>query len=328
MIARLGEVATGIRPIIPADLPGCASVFYAALDELTARHGQPPPIRNEAGMIGFFGHLLTTDGERAWLSGGIDGVDAFGFAHLRGSLWFLSFLFVRPESQAQGVGRQVLLRTFPHDPSAAADDGMGGASAWNGVLATCADSIQPVSTGLYTGYGMVPRLPLFTMLGRPRRGVLPGLPRSVERCGFDDLVDTAPDGHRRLVDLVGEIDQQVLGYDRPVDHRFWRVADRRGWVYRDRADGAILGYGYAQPSGRLGPVALLDGELLPAVLGDLMSTLQPAGDWQIFVPGAAERVMVALLHAGFRCEGTPALYCASRIGPDLSRYIVASFALL
>ncbi len=318
----------GTRPITPADLPECVSVFYAALQELLERQGQPPPVQNEAGMTTLFRHLLTTDPEHAWLSDGVDGVAGFGFAHLRGSSWFLSFLFVHPRSQARGLGRKLLLRCFPHDPTGADDDGLGGAWAWNGVLATCADSLQPVSTGLYAGYGMVPRVPLFTMLGRPRQGALPSIPDSIERVAFEALAGADPDGHRRLIDLLAGIDHELLGYDRPVDHRMWRLADRRGWVFRDRADGGLLGYGYAQPSGRLGPVALRDSELLPGVLGDLMATLQPAGDWQVFLAGPAERAMVGLLRAGFRYEGTPALYCASGPGPDLSRYIVASFALL
>jgi hypothetical protein len=75
-------------------------------------------------------------------------------------------------------------------------------------------------------------------------------------------------------------------------------------------------------------VAFRHGELLPAVLGDLTASMQPAGDWQVYMPGIADRGIVALLGAGFRFEGTPAIFCSSRPGPDLARYVPASFALL
>jgi GNAT superfamily N-acetyltransferase len=317
-----------VRPVAAADLPACASVFYAGLDGYMAGANQPLLPRNEAGMVVFFSHLLATDPGRAWLSEDADGVvDGFGLAHQRDDFWFLSFLFVRPMSQARGVGRQLLLRCFPHDPAQAEGDGMGGATAWAGVLGTCIDSLQPISTGLYAGYGLVPRVPLFTMFGRPRPGSLPALPATLERVTFGHLAADA-DGHRRLTDAIAALDTELLGYTRAVDHRAWRLADRQGTLYRDRASGETVGYGYAQPSGRLGPVALRHGELLPAVLGDLTASVQPAGDWQVYMPGVAERGIVALLGAGFRFEGTPAIFCSSRAGPDLERYVPASFALL
>jgi GNAT superfamily N-acetyltransferase len=318
-----------LRPITPADLPSCADVFYTSLNDYVARSGQPILPRNEAAMVSFFGHLLETDPERAWLCEGRDGVEGFALAHLRGgSFWFLSFLFVLPAAQSRGVGRRLLLRCFPHDPRKGAGDGVGGSSAWPGVLGTCIDSIQPVSTALYARYGLVPRVPLFTLVGRPRARVLPALPPHVERVAFEQLVD-GPEAHRLLAERLAEIDRQILGYDRATDHRAWRLADRRGTLYRERATGRVLGYGYAQPSGRLGPVALLDRKMIPAVLGDLMGSLEPLGDWQVFVPGVAQRSLVALLDAGFRLEGPPAIHCSSRtVGPDLTRYLPLSFALL
>ena len=36
------------------------------------------------------------------------------------------------------------------------------------VLATCTDSAQPISNGLYATVGIVPRMPLFNLVGRPR----------------------------------------------------------------------------------------------------------------------------------------------------------------
>ena len=44
-----------------------------------------------------------------------------------------------------------------------------GPSARAGVRATATDAGQPIANGLYGGLGMVPRLPLFNLVGRPER---------------------------------------------------------------------------------------------------------------------------------------------------------------
>lgn len=327
MTPAYGRAPTELRPITTGDLAACVDVFYVSLNDYVVRSGQPPVPRNEPTMTTFLAHLLQTDPDRAWLSEGRDGIDGFAFAHVRDTMWFLSFLFVLPQSQGAGTGRELLLKCFPHDPTRAAGDGLGGSKAWPGVLGVCIDSIQPVSTALYARYGMVPRTPIYTLLGRPRARSLAALPSTIERVAFDDLVD-GPEAHRLLADRIAGIDREILGYERPADHRAWRRADRRGTLYRERATGKVLGYGYAQQSGRLGPVAMLDRKLLPAVLGDLMERIQPLGDWQVFVPGAAQWALVALLDAGFRLDGPPAIHCSSRPGPDLARYLPLSFALL
>ncbi|MDQ3555001.1 MAG: GNAT family N-acetyltransferase, partial [Chloroflexota bacterium] len=99
-----------IRPMRVTDLPDCADVFYAALDELYARIRRPPLPHNPEPMVRLFGHLLDTDPGRCHVAETGSGVVAFGIAHRRASTWFLSFLFVRPEHQSAGLGRQLTMR--------------------------------------------------------------------------------------------------------------------------------------------------------------------------------------------------------------------------
>ncbi len=204
-----------------------------------------------------------------------------------------------------------------------------GAGEQPGILATCVESLQPVSTGLYASYGIVPRMPMFALVGEPRPGSLPALPPSVRIRSFESIAEGEIDGHRRLVEAVGSIDHARLGYARAGDHRAWRVDDgRQGFIYVARGSGEPLGYGYVQTSGRVGPVALLDPALGPAVVGDLMQRARPAGAWLALVPGVADHTLLALLRAGLRFDGTPALFCSTRDGPRFEGYLPASFALL
>jgi hypothetical protein len=99
-------------------------------------------------------------------------------------------------------------------------------------------------------------------------------------------------------------------------------------LYRRVGEAQPIGYGYVQPSGRVGPIALLDGSLTVAVLGDLFRRVRPPGAWQIVVPGTAANAITALLQAGLRFEGSPALYCATKSSIDFERYLPAGFALI
>jgi hypothetical protein len=75
-------------------------------------------------------------------------------------------------------------------------------------------------------------------------------------------------------------------------------------------------------------VALLDDTLTAPVLGHLMTAIRPRGATSVWVPGANDRAMVALLRAGLRIEGFPALLCWSRPFARFECYLPASLALL
>jgi hypothetical protein len=75
-------------------------------------------------------------------------------------------------------------------------------------------------------------------------------------------------------------------------------------------------------------VALLQETLTASVLGHLMRAIEPRGAASVWVPGANDRAMIALLRAGFRLEGFPAMLCWSRPFADFERYVPAGLALL
>lgn len=282
------------------------AVYDEAIDDLDERRHRPRQARNPAALGQLLGHLLGSDPGSSIVADDHGHVVAFGVVLSRQGDAFLAFLFVVPAWQGRGLGRAVL------------------AACWRGAgtvtrFSTCAEADQPVSTGLYASLGLAPREPIYLLRGELDERALPGLPDGwlVRPLGAD-----ATDA-----ETLAALDRALLGYERPVDHAFWSATERRGWLFASEA-GQLVGYAYAQASGRLGPVAALDPGALPVLLGHVARSVPVLEGRQALVPGSASSALVALLGAGLRLDGTPAVYCAERPGPRLDRYLPMSFALL
>jgi GNAT superfamily N-acetyltransferase len=326
------------------------------VDDYMARLNRPLPSPNLDPLLTLLKHLLATDPERFLVAvraagaGSLQGreqVIGFGIAAQREHVWFLSQLYVLPHEQGKGIGRALLTQILPSlgpqpadgtgAPEAAGARGatpttdatdVGAASPAldgpdtrdrrPGVLAMCTDSAQPVSNGLYARFGIVPRAPVFNLVGTPSPSALARLPAGIEAVPF---------GRRDPRAALESIDRAVLGYPRAADHAYLRATGRTGFVYQTD-DGEPIGYGYSSEVGRFGPVALLDETVTAQVLGHLMTAIRPRGATSAWVPGANDRAMVALLRAGLRIEGFPALLCWTRPFAQFDRYVPASLALL
>jgi hypothetical protein len=193
----------------------------------------------------------------------------------------------------------------------------------------CTDAAQPKSNGLYARRGMPPRIPVWRVVGEVRRwAALPSLPSSLEAIPFERLAAGGPDGARQLDDTVAEIDRGLLGAAHPEDHAYLAREGRSGFLVRERKGGRVRGYAYGSGGGRLGPVAALDPDLQPALCGVAIRDTPTFGTVAMWVPGAADRALRALLDAGLRLEGFPGLVCWSRADHPFERYIPISLALV
>jgi GNAT superfamily N-acetyltransferase len=350
--ARRGEAATragslAIRPATPSDMAACARVWEASVADYERALNMPVLPLDLGPTERLVGHIRETDPDRFWVAervardagsaaadervrGGGDQLVAFGSANVRGDVWFLSMLFVLPEEQASGLGRALLERTFPGGRLPAPGEPWTGDAGLPSILGTATDAAQPVSNALYARYGVVPRLPVWRLTGRPGPSHrFPDLPAGVRPVAFQEMAAGPPGGpgHRQVVEAVGGVDRAVLGYDHPADHRYLRREGRDGYLYRG-PDGVPVGYGYASAVGRIGPIATVDPALLPAIAGHLLRAVEPRGASTMWVPGAADGLFRALLEAGFRLDGFPALLCWSRPFASFDRYVPISLALL
>ncbi len=309
--ARRGGL--GIRAATADDLPRCGVIWRDALNDYMGRLNQPE-IPDQLESLGkLHAHALATDPD-LYVVAGRAGEPLAGFASAvaRGSLWYLSMLFVDPAEQHGGLGRAMLERILPPQDRLV-----------DITLSLASDSAQPISNGLYSSLGIVPRLPLYHVVGRPTRPAeLPSLGDGVTAAA---LTPGAPD--TPLPGDVHALDRELLGFDHPQDHRFAAETGRRPYLYRAR-DGELLGYGYASTVGHVGPVAARDPALLPAILGHLLLAVEPRGASALWVPGSAGSALTALVRSGMRLDGFPILLCWTRPFADLDRYIPLSPGLL
>ncbi len=142
------------------DLGACAQIWREALNDFLGRLNLPAVPPEVASLTRLHTHVLSTDPERFLVAARIDpasgGERLVGFvaATRRDLVWFLSMLFIRPADQGAGIGRALLEGVMPADDA---------------VLATATDTAQPISNALYASCGMVPRIPLLNLVGRPQR---------------------------------------------------------------------------------------------------------------------------------------------------------------
>jgi GNAT superfamily N-acetyltransferase len=299
-----------IRPATNADLPACERIWRDGINDYIRKLNQPEVPDDNPGLRRLHAHTLATDPGRFVVAEQEGEVVAFGSAVVRGPVWFLSMLFVDPGAQGSGLGRRILGEIMPARGSSPP------------IFATTTDSAQPISNGLYGSLGIVPQMPLLDVVGHPRAGwgppPLPGGITVVPLDGNDLATEIAE---------LDELDRAILGFDHPQDHAYAGRERPAAFAYRD-ARGTLLGYGYTSAVGRLGPIAVRDRDLLPAVIGHLLISVPPRGASAVFMPGATGPALAMLLEAGFRFEDLPLLLCWNRPFADFERYVPISPGLL
>jgi GNAT superfamily N-acetyltransferase len=131
------------RPAKPEDLEEAERVVQQSANALRVRHGRqpwpaPPP-------TAFPKFCLARDPSGLWVAVDGDTIVGFGFSWMTEKFWFLLQLFVRPETQAKGIGQALLSKTLTR----AARNG-----AANRALITPAYNIaSPLSAGAALSHG-------------------------------------------------------------------------------------------------------------------------------------------------------------------------------
>jgi GNAT superfamily N-acetyltransferase len=294
------------RPGLIADSRQVFDIFERAVDDLglrmsansNATAGNPDAWERRRPV---FEHLART-ADRFWIAE--DDGRPIGYARsiLRDGVRELTEFFVLPDSQARGVGRELLERAFPAE-----------GARHRTLIAT----VDVRAIARYLRCGLDGRFPIFSF-GRA--------PDEVSVASDLQVEPLVPD--RATLSRLATIDREVLGYRRDVDHR-WFAEERPGQVYR--RDGDIVAYGYEPiaPSWG-GPFAALDPADLPRLLADAETVAHRAGHEQVWFDVALinRTALDHLLGRGYRLESFPMVFFADANLGRFDRYVSFSPSLL
>lgn len=284
-----------LRPTAAEDLPALHAVFAAAIGELYARHNLPAPGAPLEVFVAQQSHVLRHDAERCWVAEEKGRIIGFVAAIVRGDDWFLSSLFIEPGHQGAGVGSALLDRAW-------------GRAARRRTLT---DAVQPVSNGLYAGRGLIPATPALHLGGTPTIEARSGL----EAAGLE-AVDADEDALRAL-------DLAAYGFDRALDHAYWRgIASCTLWL----RGGEAVAYSYVFPGGGLGPLAGRSGSDAAEALRSELA--RSGGETGLVVPGSAREVVAAALQAGLRFVRVPGLLLLSDGAAPPAALVLSGYTLL
>jgi GNAT superfamily N-acetyltransferase len=299
------------------DLSAMRLIQSKALYDLVVTRGGAPPsaisITDEPSSE--MRHLLRTDPKLAWLA--IEDGRPIGLSvgFVRDELWFLADLFVLPEAHSKGVGGELLKRCLA-----------GGGERGARILAVASSHDLGAQT-LYVRAGMVPRFPLYGILG-DARGLLE-LPTV-----SDKIRKIEPS--RSWIRKLGDLDEIVWGRRRDGDHRFWMEESKSICLAITDPSGKLLAYAYygdADPSDadpcRIGPVAARTARhqlsLLRAIGEGLSGHASATVEFR--VPGINMTILSALLRAGFKIDHI-GHFMASRSFGRFDRYLPSGGTLL
>jgi GNAT superfamily N-acetyltransferase len=211
----------------------------------------------------------------------------------------LTELFVMPELQSRGIGRELLARAFPQDDH-----------EYRMIIAS--PDLRALSR--YIRGGVYPRFGIYYTYREPRDEPLHDA-ASATGLRIEQAADDGALEHLAAVDL------ELFGLRRDADHR-WLASDRTRILYF-RA-GVCVGYGYT--GRRNGPFALLHPEDAAVVLAHAESLAAQAGHehFGLEVPTVNHAALAHLLQRGFHLDRFYATLLTNKPWGRFDGYIVTS----
>jgi len=198
-----------------------SSAAFHELDSRTAARDEPEPTprpeHRSARWIRRTTHLLTTDPGGCWVSEDDTGLTGFAISFNRELMWILASYGVRPGSQGQGIGRELLAAALQH-----------GRGCLRGMLAASHDP-KAVRRYHLAGFALHPQM---VLRGPVPREVLP-------------VVTKVRPGTAGDIDLMNSIDRSTRGAAHLTDHEV--LLEQLRLVVSDSSTGS--GYAYVDEDG-------------------------------------------------------------------------------
>jgi hypothetical protein len=228
----------------------------------------------------------------------------FALSWVRGSLWYLAHLFVRPDQQGRDIGRNLMDRAMRHGKDS---------EITNRALSTLA--YNPVSISLYSRYGIYPREPLYWMEG-PTQNVT----------AINEVAELAvqrAENFQTARKTLTEIDNNCIGYPREKNHEFLlSLPAYKCYIYslHDRP----VGYAYVAQNGRVGPAATVSQNAFTPVIESavgLAAREEKASNISLNATGSNEELMKLAFRLGMKIRDN-FLLMSSKPFSNISRYLL------
>lgn len=299
-IARATEAGPiTFRPGTPDDAVACHELLWASVTDLGARQGTPL----EGTAAEWWGsseplhRFLAEHAAEWWVAGQADADELIGYARSveRSGLFELTEFFVRPDSQAGGVGRALLERAFP---------------AGRGEVRVIIATQDPRALGRYYRADTVARFPILTLTGTPHQAEPMGglIAQTIEADDADALA------------LIAGIERTTIGYARTDAELRWLAEQREGYVYRRGP--STIGFGFVGKAGT-GPIVAADPDAMPEILLHVEGRGSALGvdrlDLEVPAPNAV--AVRHLLGRGFRIHPWVNLLMSNRPFGQFDRFV-------
>ncbi|GAB4322311.1 MAG: GNAT family N-acetyltransferase [Candidatus Zixiibacteriota bacterium] len=292
-----------------ADLVEAAKLMYRSANALRESVGLAPYTIRFRAAPPLLSHIYSQDPDLSWGAYEGDTLVGFSSSHMRDRQWHIAYLFVDPDYQNRGLGKQ-LLRT-----------GIDEATRREAhFMSQCTFIYNTKSIGLYTKMGMFPRKNLMHLEGPPASSYAwPKLsaPITPEMITSTDVLND-----------LNLMDREVRGINRAVDHCYWLADDdHEGYVFRHNNN--LVGYAYISQQGQIGPVLAMRDMYLSEIILHCLHLLAARGDDvvpKIWLNGKNFTSLQMLLNNQFRIQEI-GLLLTNRMFCDVRRYVPSSMAV-
>lgn len=292
------------------DLSAAHRALQEALEQFARERNFPPREVEFDNSLPLWRHFLGTSEGGFWVAEVKDRVVGFSCGLIRDGLWLFPYLAVLPEYQGQGIARELFTRALE--------------SSYRGnvqVRAAYTDASSPASVSLYVRNGLFPWLPILRLRGLITEMTIPE--------GSDEALDfRVSDLSDKAVATLGQIDAEVRGGQRPVDHGFW-LGSPAMRCYLVQRLGQPVGYTYIAESGDIGPLAVRREEYIRPTLHFAINRLAEEGadNFEAQVPGTNRQALEALYEVGFTLQEVNLLLSSQPFG-HWEKYLFSDPALL
>jgi len=310
------DVATPNLVIEPAghdDIVAAAQVYQAAAEALSDQLRARNPWTNAAARtedlqlaIRILANLRAAAGQSVVVARERGDVVGVGALQLQPPHAHVAFLFVHPDSQNRGIGRQLLARLRQ------VIDESGS------TVVTLASSRDPRAWQRYMRFGLHPGPPQL-----PFRAQAPRFPAMPQNEGYVARPIGAAD-----LDPVVALDRDARGVDRTRQIATWLAAGDAGVLVERAATGEPVGYALATMGphhGQVGPVVANAPGTFPLVLDHALALAGTVPNpyerpWRVAFSARNHLAIAPLLAAGFSAENLVAWFESGPVG-HWDRYI-------